>query len=170
VAFTDDEIRELANSFCDPLAGMQLLDAAGLERGRHPAWQASNAEQFWREVSALVVSGALAGGRQRILAEARRQRPTNPAFPAGRLLPCRMARHTAGAVLLARPGRVRYMVPMLAAIMAVTLTVVSWLAGWLRILPWSRADTVRQQRPHRAAWVPCQPPTSTSENHVVSGT
>jgi hypothetical protein len=129
VGFTGDEIRELANAFCDPLAGMQLLEAAGLERGRHPAWQASNAEQFWHEVSALVVGGVLAGGRQRILAEARRQRPANPTFPAGHPVPYRVARHTTGAAPLAQPGRVRYRVPVLAATMAATVAVVSWMAG-----------------------------------------
>jgi hypothetical protein len=76
---------------------LQVLDAAGLERGRQPVWQARNAEQFWREVSALVACGILADGRRRILAQARRQRPANPAFAAGRPRLCRVAGKAQGA-------------------------------------------------------------------------
>jgi Effector-associated domain 1/TIR domain len=138
--FTDREIRELAKSFNDSLATVQLLEAAGLERGRYPTWQASNADQFWREVNALVASGIFADGRQRILAQAHRKHPANPAF------------------LPAQPNRVRYWLPLVAGTTAVILTTV-WLAGRVT----TSMDNTQSTPPSSAEQaLPALPPSSSS--------
>jgi hypothetical protein len=81
-SLTDLEIRELAAVFHAPGAARQLLEAAGLPRGRQPGWQERSAEEFWREVDALLRAGVLAGGRDRVLDAARRSFPANPVFGA----------------------------------------------------------------------------------------
>jgi Effector-associated domain 1 len=81
-SLTDLEIRELSAVFHAPEAARQLLEAAGLPRGRQPGWQERSAEEFWREVDVLLRSGVLAGGRGRVLDAARRTFPANPVFMA----------------------------------------------------------------------------------------
>jgi hypothetical protein len=79
-SLTDLEIQELAAVFHAPGAARQLLEAAGLPRGRQPGWQERSAEEFWREVDALLRAGILAGGRRRVLDAAGRSFPANPVF------------------------------------------------------------------------------------------
>ncbi len=79
-SLAESEIRALATVFHQPVRARQLLEVAGLPRSRQPAWQDLTAEEFWREVSAVLVAGALPDGRRRVLAAARQLYPANPAL------------------------------------------------------------------------------------------
>ncbi|ONH50060.1 ATP-binding protein [Frankia sp. CcI49] len=75
-----EQIRALGEAFADPVSAGQLLEWAGLGRGRHPAWPVQGAEQFWGEVSRLLRAGALVGGRASLLALAGALYPANRVF------------------------------------------------------------------------------------------
>jgi hypothetical protein len=59
------------------------LDAAGVERRRHPSWGRGDAEEFWREVNGRLRAGILPTGRRRVLGAAFERYPANPVFVAG---------------------------------------------------------------------------------------
>jgi hypothetical protein len=79
---TEGEIAELARVFGASLAAHQLLEAAGLSRGRMPT-VSGNAENFWQEVSWGFTSGIIDFGRWRVLVRALEQYPGNRIFKAG---------------------------------------------------------------------------------------
>lgn len=90
--FSADEVNELAEAFSTQVSAAQLLEYAGLDRSRMPAWQAESATSFWAQVSALLSAGILVDGRSRILQQAAATYPGNSVFAAasgGRRSPSR---------------------------------------------------------------------------------
>jgi TIR domain/Effector-associated domain 1 len=81
-ALTEQQLRELAAVFLEPLPTRQLLAEAGLPSERQPSPQDRTSEEFWQEVNGLVRSGILPDGPRRILAAALRRYPANPVFRA----------------------------------------------------------------------------------------
>ncbi|MCK9876967.1 FxSxx-COOH system tetratricopeptide repeat protein, partial [Frankia sp. Ag45/Mut15] len=74
------EIGVFAEVFASPAAARTVLEAAGLSRADHPAWE--TARLFWSEVSHLLKAGALTDGRAALFAAAGALFPANPVFTA----------------------------------------------------------------------------------------
>jgi hypothetical protein len=81
-ALTAREVDALAGVYWQPLNASQLLARAGLPESKHPM-SAPNASMFWQAVNTTLASGALPGGRRKILELALADYPANPAFIAG---------------------------------------------------------------------------------------
>ncbi|OAA25738.1 TIR domain-containing protein [Frankia sp. EI5c] len=81
-SLTARELEALANAFSAPVPARQLLGAAGIAPSRVPGWQAGSSLAFWHEVDALLEAGILPDGRHRLLTEAARVFPANPAWSA----------------------------------------------------------------------------------------
>ena len=78
-----EEIRELAKVFGASLAALQLLERAGLSRGRIPTVSGGNAEDFWWAVNRGFTDGIIDFGRWRVLTHASDQYPGNRIFQVG---------------------------------------------------------------------------------------
>ncbi|CAO5252520.1 effector-associated domain EAD1-containing protein [Frankia sp. AgKG'84/4] len=93
---SEREIEALSRTFCTRTSAIQLLEQAGLSRGRAPVFTGSPGE-FWSEVSAELDEGLLLEGRARILAAAAKRYPANAVFaaagPARRTAPEPRAAH-----------------------------------------------------------------------------
>jgi hypothetical protein len=76
----EDEINALALVFASPNAATALLREAGFPPERAPAWQPTDAHQFWTDVSVLLEHGIMPDGRRLLLAAARRRFPANRVF------------------------------------------------------------------------------------------
>lgn len=68
---SDAEIRALAEACPDRVQARQLLEAAGVSRGRQPTWNVDSAEQFWREVSHVLAAGIRLDERARFVGDGR---------------------------------------------------------------------------------------------------
>jgi hypothetical protein len=68
---SDAEIRALAEACPDRVEARQLLEAAGVSRGRQPTWNVDSAEQFWREVSHVLAAGIRLDERARFAGDGR---------------------------------------------------------------------------------------------------
>jgi len=77
---TADEVTALASAFCDEEAARQLLDRAGIARGRQPGWGSRSALVFWLEVARLVENGVAIDCRRSLLEAASAWFPGNPVF------------------------------------------------------------------------------------------
>lgn len=80
---SDLEIAEFARVYSQRLAAEQVLEAAGLERGRQPGWNASSAVEFWSAVARLLANGAAPAGLRRLRVLAHEQFPGNETFATG---------------------------------------------------------------------------------------
>ncbi|MCK9895519.1 effector-associated domain EAD1-containing protein [Frankia sp. AgB32] len=78
---SEREIEALSRTFCTRTSAIQLLEQAGLSRGRAPVFTGSP-DEFWSEVSAELNEGLLLEGRVRILAAAAKRYPANAVFTA----------------------------------------------------------------------------------------
>ncbi|ADP83334.1 NB-ARC domain-containing protein [Pseudofrankia inefficax] len=76
---SEEEVRELADLYPDPVSARHLLVAAGWRPGRMPVWMI-DADTFWREVAEKLEGGLVADGRRRLLAAAAERWPANPVF------------------------------------------------------------------------------------------
>ncbi|MBL7516381.1 toll/interleukin-1 receptor domain-containing protein [Frankia sp. CNm7] len=76
----DDAISELARLYSNPVVAGQLVERAGLARGRHPQWHTS--ETYWNEVRLQMMGGAVRDGWRGLLLAALDQYPWNQVFRA----------------------------------------------------------------------------------------
>jgi Effector-associated domain 1 len=68
---SDAEIKALAEACPGRVEACQLLEAAGVGRGRQPIWDVKSAEQFWREVSHVLAAGIRLDERARVTGDGR---------------------------------------------------------------------------------------------------
>ncbi|CUU60580.1 hypothetical protein Ga0074812_14258 [Parafrankia irregularis] len=68
---SDAEIKALAEACPGRVEARQLLEAAGVSRGRQPIWNVESAEQFWREVSHVLAAGIRLDERARFVGDGR---------------------------------------------------------------------------------------------------
>ncbi|WP_131831251.1 NB-ARC domain-containing protein [Frankia sp. CcI49] len=80
---SDVEVGEFANAFPDLVSARQVLEDAGWSSAKLPTWNISTSEQFWHEVSDLLIRGLVTGGRRMLLAAAAARFPANPVFTDG---------------------------------------------------------------------------------------
>jgi hypothetical protein len=100
--FTHEEISELAEVFHSATVCGQILKAAGLPFGDHPAWLVESSFQWWSQVDVMLANGRLVDGRHRILREASRSFPGNAVFAAGATEPADSAGTRSGTMPGAR--------------------------------------------------------------------
>jgi hypothetical protein len=95
---SEEEIKELARAFPNPLAATALLGEAGLPQEKVPAFvRGDTAARFWNSVAHQVDLGVAPGGRHALCTKARKSYPGNSVFCRALGVPVRTGCSSAGS-------------------------------------------------------------------------